>query len=87
MTETRDAFELPRVTYDELDMSKDRGAGWAKLRELGPVAFGDGWYYLSRREDVVAALRDSDTYSSSRSFDGKARDDAAVITGSGRRNH
>lgn len=63
-------YGLPHVSYDELPMAHDRGVGWNKLRELGPVAFGDGWYYLTRRGDVLAALRNSDIFSSSRSFDG-----------------
>lgn len=27
------------------------------MRDAGPVLYGDGWYYLTRREDVLAALR------------------------------
>ncbi len=65
-----DIAGLPRVTYDELPMSHDRGAGWAKLRDLGPVVVGEGWYYLTRREDVLAALRNSELFSSTRQFDG-----------------
>ena len=45
-------------------MARDRGAGWAKLRDLGPVVHGDGWYYLTRRDDVLAALRDPEVFSS-----------------------
>jgi cytochrome P450 len=40
------------------------------LRELGPVVTGEGWYYLTRREDVLTALRNPDIFSSTRSFDG-----------------
>ena len=50
-------------------MSHDRGAGWARLRDLGPVVTGEGWYYLTRREDVLAALRNSAVFSSKRQFD------------------
>ena len=50
-------------------MSRDRGAGWAKLRDLGPVLYGEGWYYLTRREDVLAALRDPGVFSSRIAFD------------------
>jgi cytochrome P450 len=60
---------LPHILYDGLPMAGDRGAGWAALRDLGPVVTGDGWYYLTRREDVLAALRDSEAFSSSRAFD------------------
>jgi cytochrome P450 len=50
-------------------MSRDRGVAWAELRNAGPVLAGDGWYYFTRREDVLAALRDSDIFSSQRAFD------------------
>ncbi|KUI01623.1 cytochrome P450 [Mycobacterium sp. IS-3022] len=60
---------LPHVRYEDLPMSRDRGAGWAKLRGLGPVLQGDGWYYLTRREDVLAALRDPGTFSSRIGYD------------------
>lgn len=60
---------LPQVLYEDLPMSHDRGAGWAALRELGPVLFGDGWYYLTRREDVLAALRDPEVFSSRIAYD------------------
>lgn len=39
------------------------------LRRLGPVLYGDGWYYLTRREDVLAALRDPAVFSSRISYD------------------
>ncbi|MCT7657516.1 cytochrome P450 [Mycobacterium deserti] len=60
---------LPHVRYEDLPMSRDRGAGWAKLRGLGPVLQGEGWYYLTRREDVLAALRDPGTFSSRIAYD------------------
>ncbi|WP_178358399.1 cytochrome P450 [Mycolicibacterium hippocampi] len=50
-------------------MSRDRGDGWSMLRRLGPVVYGDGWYYLTRREDVLAALRDPAVFSSRISYD------------------
>ncbi|HZC90497.1 MAG TPA: cytochrome P450, partial [Mycobacterium sp.] len=37
-------------------MAADRGAGWRMLRDAGPVVFMNGAYYLTRREDVLAAL-------------------------------
>jgi hypothetical protein len=37
-------------------MAADRGAGWKMLRDAGPVVFMNGAYYLTRREDVLAAL-------------------------------
>ncbi|ULE31659.1 cytochrome P450 [Mycobacterium sp. IDR2000157661] len=60
---------LPHVRYEDLPMSRDRGAGWSALRRLGPVLQGDGWYYLTRREDVLAALRDPGTFSSRIAYD------------------
>ncbi|WP_029110244.1 cytochrome P450 [Mycobacterium sp. URHD0025] len=69
MTEAQAAPELPHVRYGDLPMMSDRGAGWAKLRDLGPVVYGEGWYYLTRREDVLSALRSPDVFSSKRTFD------------------
>jgi len=63
------AVDLPKVLYGDLPMSRDRGAGWAKLRDLGPVLYGEGWYYLTRREDVIAALRDPAVFSSRIAYD------------------
>ena len=57
------------MLYEDLPMSHDRGAGWAKLRDLGPVLQGDGWYYLTRREDILAALRDPEVFSSQDAYD------------------
>jgi cytochrome P450 len=64
-----DPQTLPQVLYEDLPMAADRGAGWAKLRSLGPVLQGDGWYYLTNREDVLAALRNPEVFSSTRAFD------------------
>lgn len=60
---------LPQVRYEDLPMAHDRGAGWAALRERGPVLHGDGWYYLTRRDDVLDALRDPGTFSSHIAYD------------------
>jgi cytochrome P450 len=64
-----DPQTLPHVLYEDLPMAADRGAGWAKLRGLGPVLQGDGWYYLTNRDDVLAALRNPEVFSSTRAFD------------------
>lgn len=64
-----DTLGLPQIRYADLPMERDRGAGWAKLRELGPVLYGEGWYYLTRREDVLAALRDPAVFSSRIAYD------------------
>lgn len=69
MTDTQEAPELPHVLYEDLPMARDRGEGWATLRELGPVVRGDGWYYLTRREDVLAALRNPEVFSSRIAYD------------------
>ena len=42
----------------------DRGVGWKTLRDAGPVVFMNGYYYLTRREDVLAALRNPKVFSS-----------------------
>lgn len=69
MTDARDSLGLPQILYGDLPMSRDRGAGWATLRDLGPVLFGEGWFYLTQREDVLAALRDPAVFSSRISYD------------------
>ncbi|WP_322860321.1 cytochrome P450 [Mycobacterium europaeum] len=56
-------FHLPRLEYSTLPMAEDRGAGWKTLRDAGPVVFMNGSYYLTRREDVLAALRDANLFS------------------------
>ncbi len=58
------AFHLPRLEYSSLPMADDRGAGWRILRDAGPVVFMNGSYYLTRREDVLAALRNPRVFSS-----------------------
>ncbi|MCV7197413.1 cytochrome P450 [Mycobacterium angelicum] len=58
------AFYLPRLEYASLPLAEDRGIGWRTLREAGPVVFMDGAYYLTRREDVLAALRNPKAFSS-----------------------
>ncbi|UMB71888.1 cytochrome P450 [Mycobacterium paraterrae] len=56
-------FHLPRLEYSSLPMQADRGAGWKVLRDAGPVVFMNGYYYLTRREDVLAALRSPNVFS------------------------
>jgi cytochrome P450 len=50
------AFHLPRLEFTTLPMAEDRGAGWKMLRDAGPIVFMNGAYYVTRREDVLAAL-------------------------------
>lgn len=57
-------FYLPRLEYDKLPMSGDRGVGWKTLRDAGPVVFMNGHYYITRREDVLSALRNPKVFSS-----------------------
>lgn len=57
-------FYLPRLDYEKLPMALDRGVGWKVLRDAGPVVFMNGHYYITRREDVLAALRDPKVFSS-----------------------
>ncbi|OHU99118.1 cytochrome P450 [Mycobacterium talmoniae] len=58
------AFHLPRLDYANLPMAVDRGVGWKTLRDAGPVVFMNGAYYLTRREDVLGALRNPKVFSS-----------------------
>jgi cytochrome P450 len=57
-------FHLPRLDYYKLPLAADRGVGWKTLRDAGPVVFMNGFYYLTRREDVLAALRNPKVFSS-----------------------
>jgi cytochrome P450 len=57
-------FYLPRLEYSNLPLAEDRGVGWKTLRDAGPVVFMNGYYYLTRREDVLAALRNPKVFSS-----------------------
>jgi hypothetical protein len=59
----------PQLAYAALPMAADRGAGWKALRDAGRVVFVDGWYYLSHRDDVLAALRNPELFSSRKAFD------------------
>ncbi|KAA1249997.1 cytochrome P450 [Mycobacterium simiae] len=57
-------FYLPRLEYSSLPLAEDRGVGWRTLRDAGPVVFMNGYYYLTRRADVLAALRNPQAFSS-----------------------
>ncbi|OBG35993.1 cytochrome P450 [Mycobacterium sp. E3198] len=58
------SFHLPRLEYTKLPLADDRGVGWKTLRDAGPVVFMNGHYYITRREDVLAALRNPKVFSS-----------------------
>lgn len=59
----------PELHFADLPMAADRGVGWKALRDAGRVVFVDGWYYLSHRDDVLAALRNPELFSSKKAFD------------------
>src|SRR6201996_3388680 len=50
-------------------MAADRGVGWKALRDAGRVVSVDGIFYLTHRDDVLAALRDPELFSSKKAFD------------------
>jgi cytochrome P450 len=56
-------FHLPRLDYFSLPMEADRAVGWKALRDAGPVVYMNGAYYLTRRADVLAALRSPNVFS------------------------
>jgi cytochrome P450 len=60
---------VAELDWAGLPMAADRGNGWKKLRDAGPVVYMDGWHYLTRREDVLAALRNPELFSSKKAFD------------------
>jgi cytochrome P450 len=59
----QNTFHLPRLEHSTLPMAADRGVGWKALRDAGPVVFMNGAYYLTRREDVLAALCEPNLFS------------------------
>jgi cytochrome P450 len=59
----------PELSFAGLPMAADRGVGWKAVRDAGRVVYIDGWYYLSHREDVLAALRNPELFSSKKAFD------------------
>jgi cytochrome P450 len=59
----------PELSFASLPMEADRGIGWKTVRDAGRVVYIDGWYYLSHREDVLAALRNPELFSSKKAFD------------------
>jgi cytochrome P450 len=50
-------------------MAADRAAGWDVLRDAGRVVSVDGIFYLTHRDDVLAALRNAELFSSKKAFD------------------
>ena len=64
-----DARGVPEIDYASIPMSIDRKIGWDALRDVGPIVLMNGWYYFTRREDVLNALRTPEVYSSKKAFD------------------
>lgn len=64
-----DTHGAPELAWAGLPMAADRGVGWKTLRDAGRVVLVDGWYHLTRREDVLAALRNPEVFSSRKAFD------------------
>lgn len=62
-------LDAPELSFASLPMAADRGVGWKAVRDAGRVVYIDGWYYLSHREDVLAALRNPELFSSKKAFD------------------
>jgi cytochrome P450 len=60
---------VPELQWASLPMAEDRAVGWQVLRDTGPVVAMDGAYYLTRRDDVLRALRDPIVFSSKKAFD------------------
>jgi cytochrome P450 len=60
---------VPELEWATIPMAADRGVGWKAVRDAGTVVSMDGWYYLTRREDVLTALRDPGRFSSKKAFD------------------
>ncbi|MCV7278896.1 cytochrome P450 [Mycolicibacterium flavescens] len=60
---------VPQLKWAELPMTADRGVGWKTVRDAGPVVYMDGYYYITRRDDVLTALRDPQLFSSKKAFD------------------
>src|SRR5271163_4337468 len=69
MTTAHATHGAPQLGIFDLPMAADRGTGWAALRPRRPVVFADGWFYFTRRADVLAALRNPKLYSSKKAFD------------------
>jgi cytochrome P450 len=60
---------VPVLDFDSVPMGVDRGRGWAVVREAGSVVKMGDFYYVTRREDVVDALRRPELFSSKKAFD------------------
>jgi cytochrome P450 len=59
----------PQLSFASLPMAADRSVGWKTLRDAGRVVFVDDWFYVTHRDDVLAALRNPELFSSKKAFD------------------
>lgn len=64
-----ETLDVPQLSFASLPMAADRSVGWKVLRDAGRVVLVDGIVYLSHREDVLAALRNAELFSSKKAFD------------------
>jgi hypothetical protein len=61
---------IVELDHAGLPMDVDRGRAWEIVRKAGPVVrIGEGLPLITRREDVVEALRDSELFSSKEAFE------------------
>ena len=67
--ERTDLSDIPQLDWKSLPMAGDRGAGWKVVRDAGPIVSMENWLYVTRREDVLFALRHPELFSSKQAFD------------------
>src|SRR5688572_7718569 len=64
------SVDAPRIRLRELPMVANRSLGWQMLRDTGRVVYAeDDFYYITHRDDVLAALRNPEVFSSKKAFD------------------
>lgn len=68
MTTANDA-DIVEITAAQIPMAADRRVGWASLRDTAPVVKVGDLYWITRRDDVVKALKSPETFSSEKAFD------------------
>lgn len=58
--------QVPRIRLSEVPMVASRADGWKVIRDAGRVVYAEegSYYYITRRDDVLAALRDPELFSS-----------------------
>lgn len=63
------AEAIPSIDVADAPMATDRGAGWAYIRDAGPVVVSAGRFHITRRADVEWALRHPELFSSQKAFE------------------